>query len=143
MNERWASRSNRLFVDTSAYFALYSADDEHHDRAVAVAITAHRQVFTTNYIVAETHALFLRRVGRGAGVFFLGELDRSSIVVERVSVEDEQRAREIIFGHTDKNYTLTDAASFAVMERLGITTAFTFDRHFAQFGFTVLGLDEP
>jgi predicted nucleic acid-binding protein len=29
------------------------------------------------------------------------------------------------------------------MERLGIATAFTFDRHFAQYGFAMLGLDEP
>ena len=29
------------------------------------------------------------------------------------------------------------------MERLGITHAFTFDHNFAQFGWTVIGLDEP
>ncbi len=29
------------------------------------------------------------------------------------------------------------------MERLRIGTAFTFDRHFAQYGFAVLGPDEP
>jgi len=34
--------------------------------------------------------------------------------------------------------SLTDAASFAVMERLRLPAAFTFDRHFAQYGFTVL-----
>ena len=36
---------------------------------------------------------------------------------------------------------MTDAISFAVMERLHITRAFTFDRHFAQYGFTVLSPD--
>ena len=143
MTDRWATKAGRLFVDTSAYFALYSADDELHKRAVATAITAHLRLFTTNFIVAESHALFLRRVGRDAGALFLNEIDRSSTVVERVSVGDELRAREIIFSHADKTYTLTDATSFAVMERLGIATAFTFDRHFAQYGFAMLGLDEP
>ena len=61
----------------------------------------------------------------------------------RVAEIDEERAREIIVSHDDKDYAFTDATSFAVMERLGITTAFTFDRHFAQFGFAVLGPDEP
>ena len=30
-------------------------------------------------------------------------------------------------------------SSFAVMERLRIGEAFTFDRHFAQYGFVMLG----
>ena len=64
------------------------------------------------------------------------------MVVERVNVQDEQRARAIIFSQTDKNYSLTDATSFAVMERIGISIAFTFDRHFAQYGFAILGPDE-
>jgi predicted nucleic acid-binding protein len=57
-------------------------------------------------------------------------------------LQDEQRAREIIFSQTDKPCSHTDATSFAVMERLRIGTAFTFDRHFAQYGFAVLGPDE-
>jgi predicted nucleic acid-binding protein len=36
---------------------------------------------------------------------------------------------------------MCDAVSFAVMERLGISAAFTFDAHFAQYGWSVL--DEP
>ena len=40
--------------------------------------------------------------------------------------------------YDDKNFTLTDATSFAVMERLGMTEGFTFDRNFAQYGFTIL-----
>ena len=70
-------------------------------------------------------------------------IDRSAATIVRVKWADEQRAREIIFSQTDKNYTLTDATSFAVMERFGIGSAFTFDRHFAQYGFAVLGPEEP
>jgi predicted nucleic acid-binding protein len=33
---------------------------------------------------------------------------------------------------------LTDATSFAVMERLGIEAAFAFDRDFRQYGLPVL-----
>lgn len=142
MRGRRSGVFSQLFVDTSAYFALYNADDEHHGDAVAAANAARGRLFTTNYIIAETHALFLRRVGRDAGVLFLEETDRSNMVVERVKVRDEQRARAIIFSQTDKNYSLTDATSFAVMERLGIFMAFTFDRHFAQYGFAILGPDE-
>jgi predicted nucleic acid-binding protein len=35
----------------------------------------------------------------------------------------------------DKDWGLVDCASFAVMQDLGITEAFTDDRHFQQAGF--------
>jgi uncharacterized protein len=37
----------------------------------------------------------------------------------------------------DKDYSLTDCISFIVMQRFAITTAFAFDRHFAQAGFVI------
>jgi predicted nucleic acid-binding protein len=134
---------SRLFADTSAYFVLYSLDDAFHARAVMVATNGRRRLFTTNYVVAETHALLLRRLGRSVAIQFLKDIDQSPSVIARVRLSDDERARAIIFAQKDKDYSLTDATSFAVMERLHIGTAFTFDRHFAQYGFTVLGPDDP
>jgi uncharacterized protein len=142
MSERWVAVPSRLFVDTSAYFALYNPDDLLHSRAVMVGTNRRRRLFTTNYVVAETHALLLRRLGRSVAVRFLDDLDHSQTVMVRVRLPDDERGREIFFAHDDKDYSLTDATSFAVMERLHIGTAFTFDRHFSQFGFSVLGPDE-
>jgi hypothetical protein len=36
--------------------------------------------------------------------------------------------------HEDKTYSLCDAMSFVVMERLNIADAIAFDRHFAEYG---------
>lgn len=49
-----------------------------------------------------------------------------------------QAARAILRRYSDKDFTLTDATSFVVMEALGIREAFTFDDHFRQYGFEVL-----
>ncbi len=47
-------------------------------------------------------------------------IDRDDITIIRVSEADEQRAHEIIYQYDDKDFSLTDATSFAVMERLHI-----------------------
>ena len=96
------------------------------------------RTFTTNFILAETHALLLNRLNRTVALRTLKAIEISGTIIERVSVADEQRAREILEQYDDKNFSLTDATSFAVMERLGITYAFTFDRNFTQYGLTVL-----
>ena len=51
---------------------------------------------------------------------------------------DEKKAKEIIQRYTDKEFSYTDATSFSVMERLGITSAFAFDIQFKQYGLKLL-----
>ena len=130
------------FTDTGAYFALSVSRDSNHGpaRAISRQLIAERwRLYTTNFILAETHALFLNRVGRREALRVLQEIERSATTIVRVTPADERRARAIIERYADKDFTLTDATSFAVMERLGIGHAFTFDRHFTQYGFAVLG----
>ena len=133
--------ARRAFVDSSAFAALTVVRDVDHARAkvVRTRLTTERwRLFTTNFIVAETHALLIAREGREVAASTLREIDRSATTIVRADEADELRAREIVYQYTDKDFSLADAISFAVMERLGIGHAFTFDRHFAQYGFTVL-----
>jgi predicted nucleic acid-binding protein len=127
-------------VDTSAYFALANPQDASHRevrQTLEQIVTRRYGIFTTNFILAETHALLLTRVHRTVALQILTEIEESATVVVRVSARDERRAREILRQYTDKNFSLTDATSFAVMERLGIVYAFTLDHHFAQYGFAI------
>lgn len=94
---------------------------------------------TTNFVLAELHALLLVRGNRHVALTVLQGLRRSpTLTIERVSEEDEQRAWEIIERYDDKAFSFVDAASFAVMERLGISIVFSLDRHFAQYGWTIV-----
>jgi predicted nucleic acid-binding protein len=95
----------RVFVDTGAFFAHLIADDVENSRA--------RHAFKQALLDA---------------------LDLGFCDVERVSREDESRAVALVRAHEDKTYSLCDAMSLVVMERLGITDAIAFDRHFAEYG---------
>ena len=127
-----------LFVDSSAFFALFNSAEPQHQAARAVLERAASEatgLLTTNFVVAETHALTLARIGHVPATRFLRTMEQTSIRVIRATIRDEAVGREIIDRYEDKDCSLTDAISFAVMRRLGITTAFSFDRDFVRFGF--------
>lgn len=128
-------------MDTSAYFALADQQDRNHEAALMVRnrlIGERWRLFTNNFVIAETHALLLARLGRAIALRVLQQIDRSTTRIVRVSEGDETRARDILSKYNDKDFSFTDAASFAVMERLRMSQAFSFDRDFAQYGFTTV-----
>lgn len=128
------AQARRVFVDSSAYLALLDQDDAHHTEAVAIlshlANRRYRQ-FTTNILIIETHALLMSCLGSAPAAQFLRDMRESNTVVVRVRAADEADGQQILFRYADKDFSFADAISFAVMERLRITQAFTFDRHFA------------
>jgi predicted nucleic acid-binding protein len=127
--------------DSSAILALLDADDADHERAVAIAgqiASERRPGFITNYIEVEAHALLLRKLGR---MLAREWLLTGGLPVVRALPEEEARAREMIARHSDKDWSLCDAISFAVLDARGIRRAFTFDHHFVQYSrIEVLGL---
>lgn len=141
MRRPFPAHTSRVLVDSSAYFALANTKEAEHSKARSIlhhANTEHWRLFTTNFILAETHALLLKRLNRLVAVTFVRQVYQGSTTIVRIREADERRAWEIITQYDDKDFSLTDATSFAVMERLGITYAFTFDHHFAQYGFVAL-----
>ncbi len=133
--------SRSVLWDSSAILAFLDADDADHLQAVTVArqiASEERPSFITNYVEAEAHALLLRKLGRTIAREWLL---RGGLPVVRTLPAEEQRAKEILAQHSDKDWSLCDAISFAVLEARQIPTAFAFDRHFRQYGrFQVLGL---
>jgi hypothetical protein len=79
-------------------------------------------MFTTNLVVVELHALVLARRGREMASNILSVLDRApATTIVRVAEDDEREARTIIRRYADRDFSLTDALSFAVMRRLRIS----------------------
>ena len=142
MTENGQTLDNAVFADTSALFAIANERDDFHGSAIAILdrlSEAHRPLVTTNIIATEFHALVMSRMGHAVARGVLANLYNGEIRIIRASAADEERARVIIAQSTDRAFSYADAISFAVMDRLHIHVAFTFDRHFAQYGVPTLG----
>lgn len=125
-----------IFVDTSAFIAMRVTDDINHNRASDFLKTIREKklrLHTTNFILDEVYTYFSKAHRIAVE---MAELIKNNplITLYRVAVEDEETAFEILKEFSDKDFSYTDATSFAVMERLGIRSVFTFDEHFSQYG---------
>jgi predicted nucleic acid-binding protein len=133
----------RVFVDSGGFFALLVRTDTAHDDARRIfeeAVASRWNLVTTNTVVVETYALLLNRTrqGRDSAIAFLDHLNRSAVRVERVSENDERKAVALVRAHKDKTYSLCDAQSFVVMDRLRILEAIAADGDFRQHGLRTL-----
>lgn len=130
-------KNRAIFVDTSAHFAIANAKDLDHKVANEFLKELAQDEVTlliTNFIIDETYTLMLRKLGREKAIGYIEALHKSTEIV-RVLEDDEKRAWKIILQYENKDFSYTDATSFALMERLGIKEAFAFDKHFEQYGF--------
>ena len=70
-----------VFVDTSAFFALANVAERNY-RVAGSALSRFRDerrvLLTTNFVIAETHALLLVRLGHVLAAEFLRALDAST-----------------------------------------------------------------
>lgn len=129
----------RLFVDTGAWYAVVDKKDPDHNHAEHFLRNNKIPLLTTNFVFDETITLLRSRLGWSVAKDF-GERLKSSAFVSLVAIkdEDEERAWEIFLKYKDKDFSYTDCTSFAVMERVRINTAFSFDSHFQSMKFQVV-----
>ena len=125
-------------MDTSAFIELRRGNQE----AILCdeAIRDRRlPIYVTSTVVAETHRRFLFDFGHGAARQFLDRARSGMFQIVRPTEADEVDAIQLLDRYADLHMTLCDALSMAVMLRIGIARAFTYDRrHFSAAGFVVI-----
>ncbi len=129
-----------IFVDTGAFLALYRKRDQYHREAARLWPSLDRPLLTSNHVVDEVATLLGRLVGFRTAADRVEDLYASrSIEVLSSDRQDEVEAVRWMRKYSDHEISFTDCVSFAMMRRHGIRTAFTFDRHFRDAGFRIIG----
>ena len=131
-----------LFADTSALYAAADRREQGHDTcrlAYEQALRAGETIVTTELVVAELHALAVRRSHPDAAL----EIVRRLTTTGRVDVETVGSARlasaiDLLAARPGRPYSLADAVSFVIMRERGIQRALTLDTDFEAEGFEVL-----
>jgi predicted nucleic acid-binding protein len=129
-----------LFIDTSALLAVLDADDANHRAARPFwesIVSAGDTLVSHNYVLVETSALALRRLGLEA----LRVLERDIVPILRLAwvtrdIHHAAAGAQLVAAR--RTLSLVDCVSFEIMRRGGIRTAFSFDRHFQEYGYEIL-----
>jgi uncharacterized protein len=123
-----------LFVDTSMWFAAADSSDRSNSRAKAI-LSGGEPLLTTDHVLIETWTLIRYRMTRRAAEKFWEGLREGVAVVEPVGLADLETAWHIGIAYRDQDFSIVDRTSFAVMRRLGVERAASFDDDFAIFRF--------
>lgn len=130
---------NRVFVDTSAWYALYDRRDGCHEAASRFLKETPALLITSNLIFAETLSLMTKRLGKTLALNFGRKLRASGRVrILHLDAALEESAWGNFERYHDKPWDFIDCASFALLDSLKLAQAFTFDAHFTQRGLQVV-----
>ena len=132
----------KVFADTSFWVAVLNPRDSLHTIAVdAWRSLTSAMIVTSEIVLIELLNGFSEKNAalRKAAVSAIEEMQRDDRV--KIIPQTSHQFREALWRYrliTDKGWSATDCASFAVMESEQIQSALTYDRHFVQAGFRAL-----
>jgi uncharacterized protein len=121
-----------LFVDSSTWFAAAYASDRWNERAREI-LGSGEPLVTSEHVLVETWLLLSARVHHEAAQRFWEGLRAGAARIEQVVPSDLEAAWSIGLRFSDQEFSIVDRTSFALMERLGLTRAVSFDSDYAIY----------
>jgi predicted nucleic acid-binding protein len=131
-----------VFADAGYWIALLHPHEGLHEKASQASRSlGQTRLITTEMVLTEVLNYYSNRGEqlRKASAELVNQLRQnpSISVVPQTSVQFED-ARSHYANRPDKDWSLTDCASFLLMKKEGITEALAHDQHFEQAGFKAL-----
>lgn len=129
-----------VFADTGYWEALLNPNDKLHAKAMDVSASLGRVRQVTSEMVLDELLAALSKVPvRPYAIQGVDAIRRNPNVevIPQTSLQFS-RAFGIYRGMVDKDWSLTDCASFEIMRERSLTEALAHDHHFVQAGFVAL-----
>ena len=131
-----------VFADTGYWIAMHNPGDEWHSIARTVTNRLQDDEIVTSEMVLVEFLNYCSRQGsrsRSQAAAIVQRLLSSGypVVIPQTSVQLISAIRRYA-QRPDQRWSVTDCASFIVMEERGITAALAYDRDFEQAGFRAL-----
>lgn len=120
-----------LILDTGPLYASLDRSDQDHAACRALIEAAREPLLIPAPVLVEVDYWIGRRLGPGALVALLADVEAGAYSVVDLARGDYARVRELCDRYADADIGFVDAAVFAVVERLGEPKLATLDRrHF-------------
>lgn len=129
-----------MFADTGYWVAILNPKDQLHERARQVSKgLGHVRILTSEMVLDELLTTLSKPPIRKIAIHGVeGILANPNVeVVPQTSIQFRE-AFEMYKSRADKEWSLTDCASFVLMKSRGIKEALAHDNHFVQANFTAL-----
>ena len=125
------------YVDTSAFLAILDADDKNHisgKQQWTELVLAEATLVCSDYVLIESLALIQHRLGLAAARVFHEDIF-PLLTIQWIDEPIYRAGMASVLTAARRDLSLVDCISFEVMRRLGIQSAFAFDKHFHEQGF--------
>lgn len=129
-----------VFADTGYWLALLNPRDQLHGKVRIVSASLGQvRIVTTEMVLDELLAGLSALAARATAVNAVDKVfaNPNVEVVPQTSLQFRE-ALDLYKSRMDKEWSLTDCASFNLMKERGIVEALAHDEHFVQAGFVAL-----
>ena len=132
----------KVYLDTSALYALADGKDANHKRAVEIykRLMAQKVVLAlSDQIISESATLIRRKLGYSASKKFLQIIEEGEgiglFLIIFTDKELIKKAGEYFLRENDPKLSFVDALSISIMKNEKLKRCFAFDIHFPAAGF--------
>ena len=120
--------TSRALLDTGLLYALFDADDQHHDRAVSALADWQGELLLPTAVLVELAYLLQSRLGHATMRSIMQRLMQQSLYMVSIVPSDLMRINNLLVQYADAELDFVDATIVTLAERYQIQHIFTVDR---------------